>query len=277
MNFAIVHVRSFCCCLPLKFGVWLFTLLYFIVGTALSVLGWYLTANYDNTDLRLSRQQQVSLIINTSTWTLLAVVTLIGIATLFSRSVRFLNYYSSLLWLHWGSSIGSGAYFIYTLFREDGDGIIGACVDAGDSEDQCQDGFRVLRGVIIAVYIVIWLIELFGNVTINQYYIQRMEETSAGAGATSFAKAGPTLPPVSLPPAEPMLEGPPPPPLVGPPPPGRFSPTRTQPGGIIPPAGAPGLPPPVPFNGAAPPVQTQPYAFSTRPNSHGYADASNLA
>ncbi|KAI0029699.1 hypothetical protein K488DRAFT_72776 [Vararia minispora EC-137] len=38
--------RRFLCCLPLKFGVWLFTLLFFAWGTALTVIGWFGVARY---------------------------------------------------------------------------------------------------------------------------------------------------------------------------------------------------------------------------------------
>lgn len=80
-----------------------------------------------------------------------------------SKKKGFVALYSTLLWFHLGASIGSGAYFIYTLFHQEGDKDINSCISGSTDklkQEVCKKSFDVLRGVLIGVFVVIWLIEL---------------------------------------------------------------------------------------------------------------------
>lgn len=263
----------FLCCLPLSVGVWLFSLLFFAWGTVLTVIGWYGVAQYEQTDLALTRRQLVSLIITTSSWTLQPLITLFGMGAALARSPRALKAYSTALWFQFGFSVGAGAYFLYNLYRRNNGNFVTNCTSRNIADqDTCQQAFNVLRGVIVAVYIVIWLIEIWGGVIVTQYATERFESSGFQFTNAPLAQApGPVvLDPVMMPPPEP--------PILGPAPPGRFAPNAsgrfTPPGGqpqpaFVPTAGGVTLPPIIPINETGPQA---PYAFAMPQNAHGAAN-----
>jgi len=269
----------FFCCLPLRVGAWFFTLLFFAWGTVLTVIGWYGVARYNATNLALTRSQQIALIITTASWTLLPVITLIGFGAIVARSARVLSLYAILIWLQLAGSVGTGAYFLSTLYRRGGNGaFVNNCetrISFGE-EQSCREAFNVLRGVITAVYIFIWLVQIWGGVTFQQFATEIRRQGPGGGFNRVSPGLQPTLPvlePIMMPPPEPPMLQPAPPPRFGP----RASPQYGPPSGqppqpaFAPNAGGVSLPPPVPFNGnAAQPSQPQaPYAFASQRNSFG--------
>lgn len=71
--------------------------------------------------------------------------------------------YSTLVWLHLGVSIATGAFFIYNLFHRSGtesDAINNCESKDGDDEDTCKKAFELARGIIVALLVVFWLLEL---------------------------------------------------------------------------------------------------------------------
>ena len=79
-----------------------------------------------------------------------------------ARSPRALKAYSTALWFQFGFSVGAGAYFLYNLYRRGNNGdFVTNCTNRNIADqDTCRDAFNVLRAVIVAVYIVIWLIQI---------------------------------------------------------------------------------------------------------------------
>jgi hypothetical protein len=62
-----------------------------------------------------------------------------------------------------GFSIASGAFFLYTLFHQTGDNDIQSCINGSTDDlkkEACKKGFEVIRGVIVGVFVLVWLIEL---------------------------------------------------------------------------------------------------------------------
>ena len=88
------------------------------------------------------------------------VIRLIGT---FTKRQSFVSLYSTMVWYHFGFSVATGAYFIWTLFHSVGDNDVNNCVSSSTSpstRDECQRAFEVGRGLTIGIYILLWLTEL---------------------------------------------------------------------------------------------------------------------
>lgn len=80
------------------------------------------------------------------------------------RNKSYVSAYSTLVWLHLGVSIVAGAFFMYNLFHRSGDtesDAISSCESKdGDDHDTCKKAFELARGIIVALLVVFWLLEL---------------------------------------------------------------------------------------------------------------------
>lgn len=59
-------------------------------------------------------------------------------------------------------SVGTGVYAMISLFRNNAQGLVQACLDANPAADQgvCQTTARITEGIIIAIYAIVWLLQL---------------------------------------------------------------------------------------------------------------------
>lgn len=80
------------------------------------------------------------------------------------KNKSYVSAYSTLVWLHLGVSIATGAFFMYNLFHRSGDtesDAISSCESKnGDDDDTCKKAFELARGIIVALLVVFWLLEL---------------------------------------------------------------------------------------------------------------------
>ena len=71
--------------------------------------------------------------------------------------------YSSMVWIHLGFNVGTGAYFLYTLFHKIGQQDLNDCQSTNDTDltrAACRKGFEIARGILVGIYVVVWLVEL---------------------------------------------------------------------------------------------------------------------
>jgi len=62
-----------------------------------------------------------------------------------------------------GLSIASGAFTIYCIFREPTKQALAACLKGrkdAESLKMCETGMSIVRGFMVAIYVIAWLIEL---------------------------------------------------------------------------------------------------------------------
>ncbi|KIM76853.1 hypothetical protein PILCRDRAFT_825831 [Piloderma croceum F 1598] len=178
----MVYVRSrkFCCCLPVRFGVFVIAILGIIGGGLVSVAGWLQIKQLSQHPL--DRRDEVALWTQTVMYTLLAILSFFGLIGVFNKARPLISLYSTMLFSHLGFSIATGAFFLYALFHQTGDNDIQSCIN-GSTDDlkkqTCQKGFEVIRGVIVGAFVVIWLIELYGCIIVANYVEQLDNEETA--------------------------------------------------------------------------------------------------
>ena len=70
-------------------------------------------------------------------------------------------------------NVASGIFFIYQLFHGAGDAQVQKCVADAQSGAQdvnhwvCSEGFAVARDVVVAVYVVFWLVEICASLSLS--------------------------------------------------------------------------------------------------------------
>lgn len=81
----------------------------------------------------------------------------------FNKKRSLISLYSTILFSHLGFSIITGAFFLYTLFHQTGTTDVDRCVNGStesSKKEACETGFQVIRGIIVGLFVFIWLLEL---------------------------------------------------------------------------------------------------------------------
>ncbi|TFY65717.1 hypothetical protein EVG20_g5368 [Dentipellis fragilis] len=189
-----VRSRKFCCCLPVRLGVFIMTILSLGFGSAVAGVLWYGVLHPEKS--KLAGSDKTMAIVTAVVWTLLAVVSLFGLIGAIIKQKACITVYAWLLWIHVILSIATGSYYIYTLFHSAEDDSIKKCEgdNASDLEHgACKAAFDVGRGILIAVYIIMWLIEMWVASIASDYVGQLNEEEAASwlPAQNAFGSAAP--------------------------------------------------------------------------------------
>jgi len=192
--------RTFCFCIPARFGVFIMSILGCIGGSIMAGLGWDSAVHKEET--YLTSNQEVSVVMASLGYTLLAAISLLGLIGTVIRHRTFVSLYSRTVWSHLAFNVTAGAYFIYTLFHKVGDDDLDNCIASytGDliSQYTCAKEFEIYRGVIISIYIVLCLFELSTCLVVAGYVMQLREEEALGAlGYPPPAQTAATAPPMA--------------------------------------------------------------------------------
>ncbi|KAI1798327.1 hypothetical protein LXA43DRAFT_1056500 [Ganoderma leucocontextum] len=190
----MVYVRSrkFCCCLPVRFGVFCGALIGIAVGGLFAVGGWLQVHSMLKGTLDLSQSEKISLWFLTASMTIFTLTSLLGLIGAIGRKRSLVELYASAITFTTVLSIASGIFFIYNLYHAGGDEQIKKCEENAqnpqDPQDPqsvdvshwvCQTGFATGRTVVVVVYVVFWLIEIYGCVIAFNYVGQLTEEEEA--------------------------------------------------------------------------------------------------
>jgi hypothetical protein len=126
----------------------------------------------------LGGRDKIALVVQTIMYTLLALLSFCGMIGTFNKSRSLISVYSTMLYTHLGFSIVTGAFYLYTLFHQAGKTDIQKCIDnsADGAAEACKKGFGVIRAIIVVVFIIVWLLELYGCIIVSNYTDQLDEE-----------------------------------------------------------------------------------------------------
>jgi hypothetical protein len=178
MPASIVPSRKFCCCLPVRFGVFIIAVLGIIGGGAFGAIGWFEIVKYKG---QLSKLTQISLYIHSILYTVLCIVSVFGLIGVIRRRRSLISVFFSVLVAITTFSIFSGAFTLWSIFNRVGPVAVQQCVDQQETADpsSCQKGYNVVKGISVAVFIFIWLLEIWGCFITSNYAGQLDDEEIA--------------------------------------------------------------------------------------------------
>lgn len=175
-----VESRKFCCCLPVRLGVFVLALLSMVGGSIVAAVGWISVSQLKLHPVDIV--DEIALYIHSSIFTLLAVLGVFGFVGSLARSRTMVASFSAGIAIHLGLSIGSGVFTIYSVFKQAPGPAIEACME-GKTDDEtrkiCSTGMSLVKGAIVAIYVIAWLIELYAYFIVERYEDQLEAEEIA--------------------------------------------------------------------------------------------------
>jgi hypothetical protein len=167
--------RTCCCCIPSRVGVIFFGLLGLLGGVAVAASGIY---NIVHQNMRGSR---IALIIQITSYLLLALLSLVGLIGAIARRLVCIRAFFIILILHLIASFGTGIYAIRLTFL-DGPEYFSQCQSSSEDPEVikgCQKAFTLLKVFVVLIYIAAWLFQTWASVVVFKYMRQLGDEEKA--------------------------------------------------------------------------------------------------
>jgi len=163
--------RMFCCCIPTRLGTILIAVIGLLGGGALAIAGALNAYSMEGSKAPIA----ISIVI----YSLLAVVSLLGLIGAVGRKVTLIKVYFFALVGHLVLSFIIGVYALTRIFK-DGGSFISHCIDANQGvehpDEVCAEGLRVVKGISVFLFIVLWMFEIYGCIIVRGYHDQLKDE-----------------------------------------------------------------------------------------------------
>ncbi|KJA17224.1 hypothetical protein HYPSUDRAFT_46671 [Hypholoma sublateritium FD-334 SS-4] len=173
----MVHSRKFCCCLPVRFGVFVLSLVAMLGGGFVAAYGYIQIARQNTAPL--AHDDLVAVWIQSVMFTFLAALAVFGFFGCLIKNRRMVSGFAIALAIHLGLSVAAGIYALVSLFKQDPQQAIANCMAGGAPDattDACRTTVNVMKGVAVAIYVVTWLVQLYAYFIVERYVDQLDDE-----------------------------------------------------------------------------------------------------
>jgi len=178
-----IRSRTFCCCIPVRFGVFILSLLGVIGGGILSVAAWVLVHQLQSQKVSANTAGAAAIWIQAFLFTLLTLLSIFGFIGCLVKSRNSVNAYSWGLMTFILLSILSGAFSLWAIFNKPEERPdYAACLSAATDDNAraaCKATDQIYKGVTVAIYIITWLFMIYAYVIVDNYVDQLDEEMHA--------------------------------------------------------------------------------------------------
>ncbi|KAJ7124928.1 hypothetical protein C8R44DRAFT_126772 [Mycena epipterygia] len=143
--------------------------------------------------MHLPAGNKLAYIIQIAVYALLAILSVFGIIGAIFKKRGLIRIYFAILTVHVLFSIASGVFSLYRFFQDAPDDVT-KCINNSTDEGvikACDKGMSVMKGVLVAVFIFVWLIEIWGCIIVNNYSKQLGEEQVMAQKAKDFEASRP--------------------------------------------------------------------------------------
>jgi len=173
-----VRSRKFCCCLPVRFGVFCSAIIGLAAGGAFAGLGWYEVHEWTTNQVSFDDHEKIVLVLFSVSYTFMALLAIIGLCGSLAASRALVRQYAVSVTISTVTSMCVGIYWIWRLFWHDRNN---CSTDNTDATNEivswvCRKGFDVVRIVIVVILVVVWLFQIAGCFIVYDYVGQLNEE-----------------------------------------------------------------------------------------------------
>ncbi|KAF9268934.1 hypothetical protein L218DRAFT_970178 [Marasmius fiardii PR-910] len=181
--------KTFCCCLPVRFGLISMSFLGILFGGILSLVCWFEVANAAIAEME--GPTKAAFIVGGLVETILFVASMLGFIGAIVRKQSFVQTYAYILYVHFVLNLVVAIYLLVMVSKVSSVAIAKACQqtvkDAG-AQEQCAGLFKNIRAVIIVVACIVLFVELYGAI-IAARYVNQIQREKRGARASRIQAA----------------------------------------------------------------------------------------
>lgn len=150
-----INSNKFCCCFPVRLGVIIIAVLGVVLG-GIIVVGGIIQHSCLGGDIKNKLPYVLQIVV----YGLYAILSL-------------------------GGLVGAGSLSVYQYFKDAPDSVR-SCANGSQDDlvvEACQKGVSMMKGVLIGVFLFVWLMEIWGCVIIKSYRRQLEDEVEVKAFA----------------------------------------------------------------------------------------------
>jgi len=183
-----VSSRTFCCCLPVRLGTFIVAILGLIFGLLISIGAGIQLQNTWYPDTTTTAAYAILIAIY-GLYALMSILAIIGAS---AKKRGLIKAFFGYLTVHVILSIAIGAFCLYVYFQT-APTRVANCINNGSGSwvttQACQQGMQVAKGVIVTLFILLWLMEIWGCVIVNDYAKQLEEEEMVKRKDAAYLRA----------------------------------------------------------------------------------------
>ncbi|KAJ4483348.1 hypothetical protein J3R30DRAFT_3447781 [Lentinula aciculospora] len=175
---AIFHGRTFCCCLPVRFGVISMSFLGILFGGLFAILLWF---EVSDTSSSMDPHERTAFILAGTVETLLFIVSVVGFIGAIVRKQLFILIYTYFIYIHFVINLAVAGFFLYVVLHFSSSTITQACDDTiknSGAQSQCTGILSDFKTIYIVVALLVLFIELYGALIVTRYVHQIKTEKS---------------------------------------------------------------------------------------------------
>lgn len=186
---AQLESKKFCFCLPVRLGVFIVSLFTMLAGSIIAAIAWMQVAQQSGKSVEVT--DQVAAYVHATIFSLLGVLSVFGFVGSLTRVRGLVIAFSVGLAIHLGLSIASGVFTMFTIFRPNPAKSVASCIAEAaptpelleETRNICNTGMAIAKGVIVAIYVVSWILQLYSYFIVDRYSDQLEEEEMAKLAA----------------------------------------------------------------------------------------------
>jgi len=176
------HIRSrkFCCCLPVRLGVFALSLVGMVGGSFVAAMAFIQISQLKQHPL--GKGEIVALWLHAGMFTILAILSIFGFVGALTKNRRMISTFAIALAVHLGFSVASGIFTLVSVFRQNVQENIDKCLAAGGESAtaaQCKTGITIMKAVMVAVYVLTWMVQLYSYFIVERYSDQLEDEVAS--------------------------------------------------------------------------------------------------
>jgi hypothetical protein len=149
-------------------------------GSFVAAVGWIQVSQLAQRPL--DKPDEIALYIQSVMFSILALLAVFGFVGAMVKNRGMVSSFALAMAIHLGLSVASGAFAIYSTFKQNPRPAIEKCTNGSTEaiiEEGCKRGIEIMKGVMVAIYVITWLIQLYAYFIVERYADQLDEEEAS--------------------------------------------------------------------------------------------------